>query len=134
VSNLVLSSLAAVSTDTLSDVVTNKRTIQTTVLVDDRQTIVLGGLIQDDLQDTEKRVPLLGDIPWLGKLFRNTEQRQTKRSLLVFLRPTVLRTAEEVDVATSRKYEKVWEVKIDGDAEHSEPLPPLDSIYDGRPD
>ena len=133
VSNLVLSSLAAVSTDTLSDVVTNKRTIQTTVLVDDRQTIVLGGLIQDDLQNTEKRVPLLGDIPWLGKLFRNTEKKHTKRNLLVFLRPTVLHTAEEVDASTNRKYEKVWEVKINGDTDHSEPLPPLDSIYDGRP-
>ncbi len=131
VSNLVLSSLAAVSTDTLSDVVTNKRTIQTTVLVEDRQTIVLGGLIEDDLQNTEKRVPLLGDIPWLGKLFRNTEKKHIKRNLLVFLRPTVLNTAEEVDQTTARKYEKVWELKINQD-NHSEPLPPLESIYDGR--
>jgi len=135
VSNLVLTSLAAVATDTLSDVVTNKRTIQTTVLVDDRQTIVLGGLIQDDIQKTEKRVPLLGDIPWLGKLFRNVENKHVKRNLLVFLRPTVLRTAEEVSEATDRKYEKVWEVQINSPDHrgHSTPLPPLDSVYDGRP-
>jgi general secretion pathway protein D len=135
VSNLVLTSLAAVATDTLSDVVTNKRTIQTTVLVDDRQTIVLGGLIQDDIQKTEKKVPLLGDIPWLGKLFRNVENKHVKRNLLVFLRPTVLRTAEEVSVATDRKYEKVWEVQINSpdQRDRSAPLPPLDSVYDGRP-
>jgi general secretion pathway protein D len=133
VSNLVLSSLAAVSTDTLSDVVTNKRTIQTTVLADDKQTIVLGGLIQDDLQDTLKKVPLLGDIPLLGKLFQNVEKKRVKRNLLVFLRPTVLRTAEDIAEATNRKYENVWEVKIQSETT-SEPPPPLDSIYDGRPE
>ncbi len=87
VSNLVLSSLAAVSTDTLSDVVTNKREIQTTVLAEDKETIVLGGLIEDDIQDTKKKVPLLGDIPLLGKLFQNVQKQHTKKSLLVFLRP-----------------------------------------------
>ena len=135
VSNLVLSSLAAVATDTLSDVVTNKRTIQTTVLADDKQTIVLGGLIEDDIQDTKKKVPLLGDIPWLGQLFRNTEKQHTKRNLLVFLRPTVLRTADDVAEATNRKYENVWEIEVTskGGKPSEELHPPLDSIYDGRP-
>ncbi len=134
VSNLVLSSLAAVSTDTLSDVVTNKREIQTTVLAEDKETIVLGGLIEDDIQDTKKKVPLLGDIPLLGKLFQNVQKQHTKKSLLVFLRPSVLRNTEEVTEVTNRKYEKVWELKINSEDQktQSEPLPPLDTIYDGR--
>jgi general secretion pathway protein D len=134
VSNLVLTSLAAVATDTLSDVVTNKREITTTVLAEDKETIVLGGLIEDDIQDTRKKVPLLGDIPVLGKLFQNVQKEHTKKSLLVFLRPTVLRTAEDVTDVTNRKYEKVWEIKINSedDKNHSTPLPPLDTIYDGR--
>jgi general secretion pathway protein D len=134
VSNLVLASAAAVTTDVLSDVVTNKREITTTVLAEDKETIVLGGLIEDDIQDTKKKVPLLGDIPWLGKLFQNVQQEHTKRNLLVFLRPTVLRTSEAVADATNRKYEKVWEVELKGNDNTSKtiPLPPLDSIYDGR--
>jgi len=134
VSNLVLSSLAAVSTDTLSDVVTNKREIKTTVLAEDKETIVLGGLIEDDIQDTKKKVPLLGDIPLLGKLFQNVQTQHTKKSLLVFLRPSVLHNVQEVTDVTNRKYEKVWEISINSEDQktHSEPLPPLDTIYDGR--
>ncbi len=133
VSNLVLASLAT-STNSLSDVVTNKRTINTTVLADDRQTIVLGGLIEDDITDTKRKVPLLGDIPLIGKLFQNIQKEHTKRNLLVFLRPTVLHNEQEAADTTQRKYEKVWEVKIHGedDKTKSKPLPPLDSIYDGR--
>ncbi|MEQ8483393.1 MAG: type II secretion system secretin GspD [Pseudomonadales bacterium] len=95
-----------------SDVVTSKRTIDTTILADDRQTIVLGGLIQDDLTDSVKKVPLLGDIPGLGRLFRSTSKARTKRNLLVFLRPTVIRSKDEADEATTRKYGDVWEVEI----------------------
>jgi general secretion pathway protein D len=130
VSNLVLASVAVSSE--LSDVVTNKRTIQTTVLADDKQTIVLGGLIQDDITDTLKKVPLLGDIPLLGKLFQNNEKKHTKRNLLVFLRPTVLRTPDDVVTETDRKYDNVWEIDIQSQTT-GKPPPPLDSIYDGRP-
>ncbi len=135
VSSIVLSSLAEVSSGSVSDVVTNKRQIKTTVLAEDKETIVLGGLIEDDVQDTKKKVPLLGDIPLLGKLFQNIEEQHTKRSLLVFLRPTVLRTSEQVSEATNRKYERVWEVGIKSTDEQSASttLPPIESIYDGRP-
>ena len=85
------------------------------MLAEDKETIVLGGLIEDDIQDTKKKVPLLGDIPLLGKLFQNVQKEHTKKSLLVFLRPTVLRTAEEVTDVTNRKYEKVWEIKINSE-------------------
>jgi general secretion pathway protein D len=138
VSQVVLSALAVSEANPFSDVVTNKRTIDTTVLADDRQTIVLGGLIQDDIQTTKKKVPLLGDIPLLGKLFQNTEDQRVKRNLLVFLRPTVLRTREDVSVATDRKYESVWDVEILGDMPYSDyetdpPMqPPVDALYDGH--
>jgi len=98
-----------------SDVVTSKRTIETTVLAEDRQTIVLGGLIQDDLTDTIKKVPLLGDIPFLGRLFRSDSKTRTKRNLLVFLRPTVIRNDSDAKDVTDNKYRDVWEVEINSD-------------------
>jgi type II secretory pathway component GspD/PulD (secretin) len=62
------------------------------------------------------------------------QTQHTKKSLLVFLRPTVLHSVEEVTDVTNRKYEKVWEININSEDQktHSEPLPPLDTIYDGR--
>ncbi|MCH8142285.1 MAG: type II secretion system protein GspD, partial [Proteobacteria bacterium] len=68
--------------------------------------------IQDDITDTDKRVPLLGDIPLLGRLFRSTTKSHTKRNLLRFLRPTVIRTKEDADAITDRKYRDIWEVEI----------------------
>ncbi len=76
-----------------SDIVTKKRTIKTVVMVEDGKTIVLGGLLQEDLQQTEDKVPLLGDIPLLGALFRANTTTKIKRNLMVFLRPVVLRDA-----------------------------------------
>ncbi len=98
--------------DGFSDIVTSKRTIETVILVEDRQTIVLGGLIQDDFTDTDKRVPLLGNIPLLGRLFRSSTKSRTKRNLLIFLRPTIIRTKEDADTITDEKYQDIWEVEI----------------------
>ena len=95
-----------------ADVVTSKRTIETTILAEDRQTIVLGGLIQDDVNDSESKVPLLGDIPVLGNLFKSRSKTKAKTNLLVFLRPTVIRTAEDASAVTEDKYNAVWEVEI----------------------
>ncbi len=72
---------------------TNKRSIKSTVLADDGQVIVLGGLIQDDLQRSDSRVPLLGDIPGVGRLFRSSRETRVKRNLMVFLRPSIVRDA-----------------------------------------
>ncbi|MCZ6855781.1 MAG: type II secretion system secretin GspD, partial [Gammaproteobacteria bacterium] len=113
--------------DGFSDVVTSKRTIETVILAEDRQTIVLGGLIQDDITDTEKRVPLLGSIPVLGRLFRSTTKSRTKRNLLIFLRPTVIRTKEDADKVTDEKYRDIWEVEIT-----SNDTGP-DQLFKGRP-
>ena len=117
-----------------SDVVTNKRSIETTILADDRQTIVLGGLIQDDLRATRKKVPLLGSIPFLGRLFQNRSTTRTKRHLLVFLRPTIQRTREEVADTTERKYQGIWQVQIESRDSASENEPKIERIYEGRRD
>ena len=95
-----------------ADVVTSKREITTTILAEDRQTIVLGGLIQDDLNDGESRVPLLGDIPVLGNLFKSRTKTSAKTNLLVFLRPTVIRSKEDAVGVTEAKFNSVWEVEI----------------------
>jgi len=87
-----------------SDLITNKRSIVTTVLVEDGETIVLGGLIDEDVQESIKKVPVLGDIPLLGRLFRSTSISRTKRNLMVFLRPTIVRSSEDVRSISNRKY------------------------------
>lgn len=97
------SSLAADSRGAV-DLITNKRTISTRVLVDDGGMIVLGGLISDSLQESEQRVPGIGRIPLLGELFRVRSSRKVKTNLLVFIRPRVLRDAEAAAIATNSKY------------------------------
>ena len=105
----------AIGNSGFSDVVTSKRTIETMILAEDEQTIVLGGLIQDDITDTVRKVPLLGDIPGLGWFFRTTSNTRTKSNLLVFLRPTVIRSNDDATKATERKYDDIWEIEINSD-------------------
>jgi general secretion pathway protein D len=90
-----------------ADLITNRRSIQTTVLADNSQTIVLGGLISDDRMNSKSQVPVLGDVPVLGNLFKSRKLSQTRRTLFVFLRPTILRTAEQAAVATAGKYARL---------------------------
>lgn len=86
-----------------SDLVTNRRSIQTTVLADDGGTVVLGGLITDDRISGVSKVPILGDTPLIGGLFRNTTESGTRRTLFVFLRPTILRSQAEVEEQSSKR-------------------------------
>ena len=90
-----------------SGVTTNKRSLESTVLVDDGQIIVLGGLVQDNVQSTQDKVPLLGDIPILGNLFRYESRTRTKTNLMVFLRPVVLRDAQASASLTGDRYEYI---------------------------
>ncbi|MEM6300971.1 MAG: type II secretion system secretin GspD [Pseudomonadota bacterium] len=92
-----------------SDIITNERLIQTKVLASDSRVVVLGGLIQDDVQAVEQRVPLLGDIPFLGRLFRNDGVSVTRRNLLVFIRPTIIRDEAALAGATAQKYRYIRE-------------------------
>ena len=94
----------SLATGIASDVVTNERKILTKVLAADGRVVVLGGLIKDDVQNTEERVPILGDIPFLGRLFRNDSVDVSKTNLMVFIRPTVIRDDEELAGATAEKY------------------------------
>jgi general secretion pathway protein D len=90
-------------------VITDKRSLDTTVLVDDGQILVLGGLIQDQVSKGEFKVPLLGDIPLLGWLFRYETRKSAKVNLMIFIRPTILRTAEASHGLTQNRYEYLRE-------------------------
>ena len=86
------------------DIITNKRAIETTALVDNNQIIVLGGLVDEDKQDTVSKVPLLGSVPSLGRLFQSSSSTTVKKNLMVFLRPTIITDAESAMSASSDKY------------------------------
>jgi general secretion pathway protein D len=90
--------------DVKGDPIFNKREIKTTVMADDGMTVVLGGLIDEDVQESESKVPLLGDIPVLGHLFRSTSSSKRKRNLMVFIRPTIMRDGGVMSDISQRKY------------------------------
>jgi general secretion pathway protein D len=85
-------------------IATRKRSIKTSVLVDDGGILILGGLIADEVSDTESKVPLLGDIPIIGFLFRTENTTKSKQNLMVFLRPTILRDHKDAAFVTNEKY------------------------------
>jgi general secretion pathway protein D len=103
---------AAASQVSSNDLVTNKRTISTRVLVDDGGMIVLGGLIEDRLTESESKVPLLGSIPLLGELFRTRSTQKTKTNLMVFIRPRIIRTAEQAAIETNTKYNYIRNLQM----------------------
>ncbi|MEB5965911.1 MULTISPECIES: type II secretion system secretin GspD [Comamonas] len=90
-----------------SGATTTKRSIESNVLVEDGAIVVLGGLIADEYSQSQERVPLLGDIPLLGNLFRNTSRARKKTNLMVFLRPTVLRDANSTSQLSQDRYESI---------------------------
>lgn len=87
-----------------SDLITNERKIQTKVLASDGSVVILGGLIKDNVQDGTQKVPILGDIPFLGRLFRTDAVEITKTNLLIFIRPTIIRDDQQLAGATAEKY------------------------------
>ena len=100
-----VSSLSGLSiTQSASDIITNERKIQTKVLAVDGKVVVLGGLIKDDVQDAQQKVPFLGDIPYLGRLFRTDAEKVTKSNLMVFIRSTIIRDNKQLAGATAEKY------------------------------
>jgi general secretion pathway protein D len=106
--DLESSSLAASSAGAV-DLITNKRTISTSVLIRDGATLVLGGLIQDSATNAEQRVPFLGSIPIIGELFRTRDTSRSKTNLIVFIRPHILRNEEDAATATQQKYDYMRE-------------------------
>ncbi len=87
-----------------SDIITDKRLIKTSVLVENDGILVLGGLIQDDYRDKVQKVPVLSEIPFLGRLFRFDSTTKTKQNLMVFIHPVILRDEEGSDYVTRQKY------------------------------
>jgi len=101
-----VSSLAA-SNASASDLITNKRSFSTQVMVEDGQLLVLGGLMEDTYRDTLQKVPILGDLPFIGKAFRNTTTVKAKQNLMVFIHPMIMRDAASGDVYTRQKYDGI---------------------------
>ena len=97
-----------------ADLITNKRSIETTVLVDNNQMIVLGGLNEDDLQESVSKVPLLGSIPVFGRLFSSSAESRVQRNLMVFLRPTILMDSADVTSLSGEKYNYINAERIIG--------------------
>jgi len=100
-----------------ADLITNKRKLKTMILAADQETIVLGGLISDDITETESKVPLLGDIPLLGWLFKSKSTQHVKRNLMVFLRPTIVLDKQKATTLTHDKYNGIWEFEMSADVE-----------------
>lgn len=116
-----------------SDLITNKRSIKSTVLAEDGQIVVLGGLIQDDVTQSVSKVPLLGDIPWLGALFRSSKDVHTKRNLMVFLRPMIIRDATGLAAISGKKYSDIRILGADGNDKIPNVLPHTPGqLFDGR--
>jgi general secretion pathway protein D len=105
------------------DLITNQRIIETTVIVDDGSIVVLGGLIDDVLRESDQRVPILGSIPILGNLFRSRKTEMVKTNLMVFIRPKILRDAEQTYMETNQKYNNIRDVQL-GNQGTSVPLMP----------
>lgn len=105
--------VSSLSGATAVDVIINKRELKTTVMADDGETIVLGGLIDEDVQESVSKVPILGDIPILGKLFSSTSTSKQKRNLMVFIRPTIVRDGNRMRELSSAKYNYMRALQLD---------------------
>ena len=111
-----------------ADLITNTRKIDTTVLVDNQEVIILGGLTRDKESYSESKVPVLGSIPVLGNLFKSQSKSFEKQNLLVFLRPTVLSTRSDIKTHTERKYSRLYEVEIQG----TDPAEEIKELFNGN--
>jgi len=105
--------VSSVSGATGVDISINKREIKTTVMADDGATVILGGLIDEDVQESVQKVPLLGDIPILGHLFKSTSNTKRKRNLMVFLRPTIVRDGKLMNDLSKEKYNYIRALEIE---------------------
>jgi len=110
----VVPTLKSSDTVSASDLITTKRSAKTSVVVKDKETVVIGGLIQDQENETVDKIPWLGDIPWLGWLFKSVHKDRTKTNLLIVLTPRIVRGTEEMtDVTDAQKKKFNDAVKID---------------------
>lgn len=101
------STIATTQLNQAADLITNRRAINTTVLADNGRTIVLGGLINDDYIRARSQVPILGDIPVVGELFKSRQEQRQKRTLFIFLKPTILRDPDATAAAAAERYQRL---------------------------
>ena len=123
------------------DLITNQRVVETTVIVDNGEILVLGGLIEDVLRESDQRVPVLGRIPLLGQLFRARKTEKVKTNLMIFIRPTILRDSVSTAIETNQKYNMIRDVlrKEEGEGIQLMPgierttLPPIEELRENDP-
>jgi general secretion pathway protein D len=108
-----VSSIVGPVSNDFNELIINKREVKTTVTVRDREIIALGGLLDDNERRTIQKIPLLGDIPIIGELFKSRGRERTKTNLMVFIRPTILRTAEDAQAIAARRYNYVRAAQIE---------------------
>jgi len=125
-----VSSIAASSVGA-TDIITNKRSITTTVQLADGQMLVLGGLIDEAFNETEQKVPFFGDIPGLGVLFRSTTTKKVKRNLMVFIRATIIKDGAKAQIMSQNKYNFIRDLQIENREQH--PLGPVLVPYESAP-
>jgi len=124
---------------TAVDIVTKKRTLNTSVMIPDNSVLVLGGLIDDSVQESIKKVPLLGDIPLIRNLFRTKKRTRVKRNLMIFIHPQILHTDGHQEAITRQRYDDIRrqqleEVKPETFRRGKPELAPLkDQVSDGPP-
>jgi len=110
-----VSSIAGPVSADNSELILNKREIETTVTVDDGQIIALGGLIDENERRTIEKIPLLGDIPGLGELFKSRSRTRTKTNLMVFIRPTIVRSPADAQRLAGQRYDYIRNQQTGGD-------------------
>jgi general secretion pathway protein D len=126
------------------DLITNERTIETTVIVEDGDILVLGGLLEDTLRESDQRVPILGSIPIVGNLFRNRKTDKIKTNLMVFIRPRILRDSRQAAIETDSKYNYIRDMQQQGrrgqrgevplmPRTERPVLPPIEEYQKGKP-
>ena len=105
--------VSSINGQTSVDVTFATRQVNTSVMVGSGDTIVIGGLLDEDVQESESKIPLLGDIPWLGRLFRSTSTTVKKRNLMVFIRPTIIRDSNTISAVSAAKYSMIRAEQLD---------------------
>jgi general secretion pathway protein D len=124
------------------DLITNQRVVETTVIVDNGEILVLGGLIEDVLRESDQRVPVLGSIPVLGALFRARRTEKVKTNLMIFIRPTILRDSVTTAIETNQKYNMIRDVMRSDESPEIQlmpgveraTLPPFEELRKNNPD
>ena len=110
------------------DLITNERILETTVIVDDGQILVLGGLLEDVMRESEQRVPFLGAIPGIGALFRSRKTDLVKTNLLIFIRPKILRDASQTTIETNSKYNYIRNILKENSGDGINLMPDVDTF------